>query len=238
MKRFTPVIQDINTPLDGETVHIPVDGVLLEGSLDIPAKATGVVIFAHGSGSSRHSRRNQLVAWRIREKGLGTLLFDLLTSEEEAVDDVTRELRFDIDFLANRLIATARWVLAQPGTQGMRIGFFGSSTGGAAALVAAARMGDEVGAVVSRGGRPDLAGDALPKVRCPTLLIVGGADENVLLLNEEALAELRCEKEIKVIPGATHLFEEYGALPQVAQHAAAWFRHHLGHGTIPSGGVS
>ncbi len=237
MKRFPPVIQD-NDPLDGETVHIPVDGVLLEGSLDIPAKATGVVIFAHGSGSSRHSKRNQLVAWRIREKGLGTLLFDLLTAEEEEMDDVTRKLRFDIDFLANRLIATARWLLARPGTQGMRIGFFGSSTGGAAALVAAARMGNEVGAVVSRGGRPDLAGDALSKVRCPTLLIVGGADENVLLLNEEALAELRCEKEIKVIPGATHLFEEYGALPQVAHHAATWFRHHLDTSTIPSGDVS
>src|SRR5438552_1770657 len=176
-----------------------------------PGCAAGIVLFAHGSGSSRHSPRNQFVARVIHESGNGTLLFDLLTPGEEIEDDVTTALRFDIGLLAQRLVAATHWVKSQPETQHLGIGYFGSSTGGGAALVAAAQEGKSVGAVVSRGGRPDLAADALARVQSPTLLIVGEHDEVVIRLNEEALARLRCAKELKIVPRATHLFEEKGA---------------------------
>jgi dienelactone hydrolase len=201
----------------------------------IPSGAGAVVLFAHGSGSSRHSPRNQYVARVIREAGIGALLFDLLTAEEEAVDILTRHLRFNIDLLADRLVDATKWIDAESDrlkyltrARHLRVGYFGASTGAAAALVAAAaRLGERVGAVVSRGGRPDLAGDVLPLVESPTLLIVGGADEVVIELNKEAFASLRCKKEMKIIPGATHLFEEPGALEQVARLAAEWFKEHL-----------
>lgn len=208
-------------------VRIPSGSVILEGELHVPAGAQGVVLFAHGSGSSRHSPRNQFVARTIREHGVGTLLFDLLTREEEAVDTMTRHLRFDIGLLADRLVDATTWIKGEDETRYLRVGYFGSSTGGGAALVGAAAVGEEIGAVVSRGGRPDLAGAALKRVKSPTLLIVGGWDEPVIELNEEAYAQLRCEKELKIIPGATHLFEEPGTLEEVACLAAEWFRRHL-----------
>jgi len=206
-------------------VQIRSGPVQLRGDLNIPATAQDVVLFAHGSGSSRHSPRNQFVARTIREAGVGTLLFDLLTKEEEAVDMHTAHLRFDIGLLAERLIDATRWIKAE--LDYLNVGYFGSSTGGGAALVAAAELGDSVGAVVSRGGRPDLAGDALPRVKSPTLLIVGGLDYPVIELNEEALARMRCEKELKIVPGATHLFEEPGTLEEVARLAADWLEKHL-----------
>lgn len=208
-------------------VKIPVDNVALDGELILPPGATGVVLFAHGSGSSRHSPRNQFVAGVIRRSGLGTLLFDLLTPDEESVDLYTRHLRFDIGMLARRLVAAANWLKTMRETRDLKLGFFGASTGGAAALVAAAELGETVGAVVSRGGRPDLAGAALPRVMSPVLLIVGGLDSQVITLNRQAYALLRCEKEMKIVPGATHLFEEPGTLDTVADLAAEWFRDHL-----------
>jgi len=206
-------------------VHIRSGDVQLQGDLSIPDGAQGVVLFAHGSGSSRHSPRNQFVARTIREAGVGTLLFDLLTRDEEAIDAHTAQLRFDIGLLATRLIDGTYWIKGE--LDYLKVGYFGSSTGGGAALVAAAELGDTVGAVVSRGGRPDLAGDALAKVESPTLLIVGGLDYPVIEMNKAALARLRCEKEMKIVPGATHLFEEPGTLEQVADLAAAWFQKHL-----------
>ncbi len=206
-------------------VQLRSGAVMLNGDLSIPAGAKGVVLFAHGSGSSRHSPRNQFVARTIREAGVGTLLFDLLTREEEAVDMYTAELRFDIGLLATRLIDATYWIKGE--LDYLNVGYFGSSTGGGAALVAAARMGDSVGAVVSRGGRPDLAGDALPKVKSPTLLIVGGLDYPVIEMNKAALSRMHCEKELKIVPGATHLFEEPGTLEQVADLAAGWFQRQL-----------
>jgi len=209
-------------------VQIPAGGATLEGELNVPAEAAGVVLFAHGSGSSRHSPRNQFVARTIREAGVGTLLFDLLTREEEAVELQTRHLRFDIGLLARRLADASLWVGREGDTRHLRVGYFGSSTGGGAALVAAAQLGAEVGAVVSRGGRPDLAGsETLGRVKSPTLLIVGGDDTPVIKLNEEAYAWLRCEKELKIVPGASHLFEEPGKLEEVARLAAGWFKTHL-----------
>jgi pimeloyl-ACP methyl ester carboxylesterase len=208
-------------------VRIPSGEATLEGELRVPASATGLVLFAHGSGSSRHSPRNQFVAQVIRDQGVGTLLFDLLTTEEEEVDLATRHLRFDIELLARRLADATRWAAGEEEPSRLRIGYFGSSTGGGAALVAAARLGKQIGAVVSRGGRPDLAMEALPLVVSPTLLIVGGRDDVVIELNMQAYAKLRCEKELRIIPGATHLFEEPGALEEVAQVAADWFRRHL-----------
>src|SRR5437762_7737585 len=205
-------------------VQIRSGKVILQGDLSIPTGAEGVVLFAHGSGSSRHSPRNQFVARMIREAGVGTLLFDLLTREEEAIDMRTRELRFDIGLL-ERLIDATHWIKGE--FDYLSAGYFGSSTGGGAALVAAAELGDSVGAVVSRGGRPDLAGDALPQVKSPTLLIVGGLDYQVIEMNQAALARMRCEKELKIIPGATHLFEEPGTLEQVADLAAEWFQRNL-----------
>jgi len=200
---------------------------MLEGELIVPVGASGVVLFAHGSGSSRHSRRNQFVARTIRDAGVGTLLFDLLTQAEEAVDITTRHLRFDIGLLAERLIDATNWIKSEPGTRHLRVGYFGSSTGGGAALVAAAELGEEIGAVVSRGGRPDLAEDALPRVKSPTLLIVGGLDYPVIRMNEHAYRQLHGEKELKIVPGATHLFEEPGTLEKVARLAAEWFQRHL-----------
>ena len=208
-------------------VQIPVSSAILDGDLIVPAEATGIVLFAHGSGSSRHSPRNKFVAQTIRNAGVGTLLFDLLTREEEAIDIHTRHLRFDITMLAERLAAAAEWVLGRKETGNLRVGFFGASTGGGAALVAAAKMGIEAGAVVSRGGRPDLAGDALPRVTAPTLLIVGELDDVVIQLNREAFDQLNCEKKMEIVRGASHLFEEPGTLEEVARLATAWFVGHL-----------
>jgi putative phosphoribosyl transferase len=215
-------------------VGIPAGDVILEGELNLPRDARGVVVFAHGSGSSRHSPRNQLVARAIRASGMGTLLFDLLTMEEESVDVFTHHLRFDIGLLAERLVNVIRWLNKEESwikehakPHHLRPGYFGASTGGAAALVAAATLDESIGAVVSRGGRPDLAGRALAQVESPTLLIVGGRDEPVIALNQEAYAKLRCEKELRIVPGATHLFEEPGALDEVARLAAEWFQRHL-----------
>jgi len=214
--------------------RIPARSAMLEGEADVGEESRGIVLFAHGSGSSRHSPRNQLVARSLRDRGLGTLLFDLLTREEEAVDLHTRHLRFDIALLAGRLVDASRWVRSRPETRALKIGYFGASTGGGAALVAAADLGNEIGAVVSRGGRPDLAADALTRVKSPTLLIVGALDEPVIELNEEALADLRCEKELRIVPGATSLCEEHGALEEVAPLAGEWFERHL-HGRSDTG---
>ena len=200
---------------------------VLDADLAVPAPALGVVAFAHGSGSSRHSPRNRFVADVLAGGGLGTLLVDLLTPEEERTDVRTGELRFDIDLLARRLAAIVDWLAADRRTAGFPVGLFGASTGGGAALVAAARRPAGVGAVVSRGGRPDLAGPALAEVLAPTLLIVGGEDTVVLDLNRRALAELRGEKRLEIVPGATHLFEEPGALDHVAASARDWFTTHL-----------
>src|SRR5438067_11560780 len=208
-------------------VHIPAGHATLAGNLNVPVNATALVLFAHGSGSSRHSPRNQFVARTLNDTELATLLFDLLTPEEELVDTRTAELRFDIDLLAERLVHATKWEKRQEQTGDLRIGYFGSSTGGGAALVAAAQLPDDVGAVVSRGGRPDLAGAALPRVRAPTLLIVGGDDVQVIELNRQAMAVLQAETELQIIPGATHLFEEPGALEQVAALARQWFQRHL-----------
>ena len=213
-------------PADGELSH-PAGNVTLDGDLTIPTSATGVVLFAHGSGSSRHSPRNTFVARTLCQAGIATLLFDLLPPEEEAKDNFTGCLRFDIGLLARRLVEATRWIANQPETHRSGIGYFGASTGGAAALVAAAEIGPAIDAVVSRGGRPDLACDALELVQSPVLLIVGERDETVLELNRSACARLTCEKELKVISGATHLFEEPGTLEEVARLAADWFRHHL-----------
>ena len=208
-------------------LQIPTGHAVLSGNLTIPENAMALVLFAHGSGSSRHSPRNQFVARTLNRAGLGTLLFDLLTPEEEALDSHTREHRFNIGLLAERLVHATKWARQQEEMRDLRIGYFGSSTGGAAALVAAAELPQDVGAVVSRGGRPDLAGDALPTVQAPTLLIVGGNDDIVIDLNEMARDQMRCEVKLEIIPGATHLFEEPGALEQVAQLASDWFVSHL-----------
>ena len=215
------------TKLEAREVHISAGSVMLNGELNVPEGASGIVLFAHGSGSSRYSPRNQYVARVIRDAGVGTLLFDLLTREEEAIDLQTRHLRFDISLLAKRLVNATNWLAAEGETSHLRPGYFGSSTGGGAALVAAAALGEKVGAVVSRGGRPDLAGEALPLVKAPTLLIVGGRDVPVIRMNQEAYAQLSCKKELKIVPGATHLFEESGTLEEVARLAAGWFLEHL-----------
>jgi dienelactone hydrolase len=209
------------------SVVIQAGGAELEGNLAIPQGARGIVMFAHGSGSSRHSSRNKFVAEVLRRAGLGTLLLDLLTPQEEQVDAHTRHMRFDIDLLADRLIGAMRWLDTQDDTRGLSVGLFGASTGGAAALVAAARRPDRVDAVVSRGGRPDLAGDELPHVHAPTLLIVGGRDTVVIELNKQAIARMVAPVELVIVPGATHLFEEPGALEQVAQLARDWFVRYL-----------
>lgn len=209
-------------------VRIPIGSTELEGILAVPESARGVVLFAHGSGSGRHSPRNRQVADVLRGAGLATLLIDLLTQDEEAEDVRTGHLRFDIGLLAERLAGATGWLKESPDTRALRIGYFGASTGAGAALVAAAKLPKDVGAVVSRGGRPDLAGDALGRVRAPTLLIVGGNDHRVIEMNEEAMDRLRSEKRLEIVPGATHLFEEPGTLDEVARLAADWFQLHLG----------
>lgn len=211
----------------GEYVTIPAGWVSLEGDLTIPQAARGVVLFAHGSGSSRHSPRNQMVARQLNAAGLGTLLMDLLTPNEEAIELQGGMRRFDIDLLVERLVHALDWLTVTQRTSALPIGLFGASTGAAAALVAAAMRPLVVRAVVSRGGRPDLAGSALPQVRAPTLLIVGGNDEQVIALNRQAYAQLSCEKRLDIVPGATHLFDEPGTLEQVAQLATEWFLRHL-----------
>ncbi|MDQ7820343.1 MAG: dienelactone hydrolase family protein [Armatimonadota bacterium] len=209
------------------SVRVPVEGGALDGDLAIPAAARGVVAFAHGSGSSRHSPRNRYVARRLQDAGLATLLIDLLTPEEEDVDRATAHLRFDIPLLGRRLLDIVRWVERDPQTAPLPLGLFGASTGAAAALRAAAERPDRVAAVVSRGGRPDLAADILPRVTAPTLLIVGGRDLPVLDLNRQALALLGGPARLEIVPGAGHLFEEPGALDRVAGLAAEWFLQHL-----------
>ena len=211
-----------------QQVRVEAGSAVLEGNLEIPEGARGVVLFAHGSGSGRYSPRNCFVARELRGAGLGTLLVDLLTEDEEAVDQYTAHLRFDIGLLADRLAGATAWLARDPQTAGLSVGYFGASTGGGAALVAAARSPDRVGAVVSRGGRPDLAGDALAAVKAPTLLIVGGDDEPVISLNEAAFARLGApEKQLVIVPGASHLFEEPGKLEEVARLAAHWFTRYL-----------
>jgi putative phosphoribosyl transferase len=214
-------------PIENVAVPIQAGEVMLAGDLGIPAKAQGIVLFAHGSGSSRFSPRNRFVAQVLQTGGLATLLFDLLTAEEEEIDLRTRHLRFDIGLLANRLVATTDWVLQQPTTRHLKIGYFGSSTGAAAALIAATQRANAVAAVVSRGGRPDLAMPALPQVKAPTLLIVGGNDFPVIQMNEQALAQLSAEAKLEIVPGASHLFEEPGTLEVVARLARDWFQEHL-----------
>ena len=208
-------------------VQIRAGPSVLPGNLNIPEDATALVLFAHGSGSSRHSPRNQFVARTLNEAGLATLLFDLLTPEEETIDMQTREHRFNIQLLAERLLRATKWAKQQEQASNLRTGYFGSSTGGAAALVAAVDAPQDVDAVVSRGGRPDLADEALPRVQAPTLLIVGGNDDIVIELNEQARDRMRCEAKLEIIPGATHLFEEPGALEKVAQLASDWFVNHI-----------
>jgi putative phosphoribosyl transferase len=213
--------------VEEQLVRVPAGPATLEGNLTLPGEARAVVLFAHGSGSSRHSPRNRYVARLLNEAKLATLLIDLLTVNEELIDMRTAQLRFDIELLAERLVDATNWLVQFPDTRQLRIGYFGASTGAAAALVAAAVRPDAVGAIVSRGGRPDLAGAALPHVRAPTLLIVGGNDGQVIELNRTALAQMRSEKQLVIVPGATHLFEEPGALDEVARLARDWFHRHL-----------
>lgn len=209
-------------------VRIPAGRAMLDGNLTIVERATGLVLFAHGSGSSRNSPRNQFVARTLNDARLATLLFDLLTPDEEAVDLYTRQHRFDIGLLAERLVHATKWAKQQNEIGDLRIGYFGSSTGGAAALIAAAQLPEDTATVVSRGGRPDLAGAWLAKVKAPTLLIVGGEDDVVIALNEQARGQMTCDCKIDIVPGATHLFEEPGTLEKVAALASDWFVKHLG----------
>lgn len=208
-----------------QSVQIPPTGV--NGDLVIPVSARGIVIFAHGSGSSRLSSRNRFVAAALQQQGLATLLLDLLTTKEEQIDLETRHLRFDIELLSTRLIQATRWLASQSDAGDLPVGYFGASTGAAAALIAAAALRESTRAVVSRGGRPDLAGDALGNVQAPTLLIAGGNDDPVIKLNQRALEALRCEKKLAIVPDATHLFAEPGTLEQVSELATAWFRQYL-----------
>ncbi|HCA56463.1 MAG TPA: hydrolase [Blastocatellia bacterium] len=209
------------------TIEIRLRSVTLEGDLVVPPGARGIVLFAHGSGSSRKSVRNRFVAGEIQKAGIATLLFDLLSEDEEAIDRYTRHIRFSIEMLGERLVGAIERVLAIPETRGLKVGLFGASTGAAAALIAAAQLPETVSCVVSRGGRPDLAARYLPLVRCPVLLIVGGRDNEVIELNKQAAGKLTCEKELVIIRGATHLFEEPGTLESAAETAAAFFRQNL-----------
>mgnify|MGYP001386738928 CR=1 FL=1 len=217
------VARTSRTALRPDSVRIEAGGIVLDGDLAVPPGARGVVLFAHGSGSGRHSPRNRAVAAALNDRGFATLLLDLLTPQEEAVDDRTAHIRFDIPLLAGRLGYAAEWLATHLATRTLRLGLFGASTGAGAALIMAAEKPAMVKAVVSRGGRPDLAGDALPNVRCPTLLIVGGEDHAVIRLNEEARVRMKAPVTLELIPGASHLFEEPGALEKVAQIAADWF---------------
>jgi dienelactone hydrolase len=218
------------------TIVVRVDRVKLEGTLGVPENARGMVLFAHGSGSSRFSTRNRYVARELRDAGLATLLIDLLSTDEEEVDATTRHYRFDIAMLAHRLVAVIDWLEREPDTRALGVGLFGASTGGAAALVAAAERPARVRAIVSRGGRPDLAGDALPRVEAPTLLIVGERDDVVIGLNEEARQRMRAPVDTIIVPGATHLFEEPGALEEVARLARDFLIEHLAHAPATSRG--
>ena len=227
------------TTIDEHPLRIPLGAVTIDADLTLPEHAAGLVLFAHGSGSSRFSPRNRHVARQLNEAGLATVLADLLTPAEEAVDERTRQLRFDIGMLGERLVGVTDWLGRQPPTTPLPVGYFGASTGAGAALVAAAQRPDAVRAVVSRGGRPDLADEALPEVRAPTLLIVGGNDVPVIGMNRQALARLSCEKQLVIVPGATHLFEEPGTLDAVATLARDWFLRHLAYrGTGGSMGAS
>jgi putative phosphoribosyl transferase len=208
-------------------IKIPVGEIELDGILQVPKSSLGIVLFVHGSGSSRLSSRNQFVATVLNEANIATLLFDLLTPSEDAIDERTREFRFNIPLLAERLLVATDLVKADANLSALPIGYFGASTGGGAALIAAAKAPKAIKAVVSRGGRPDLAGDYLPQVKAPTLLMVGGHDEPVITLNKDAFAQLRCIKELTIVPGATHLFEEQNALETVATLAKDWFIHYL-----------
>jgi putative phosphoribosyl transferase len=219
---------DMAAVMSGHDVTVASGPVTLRGLLGVPRDARGVVLFAHGSGSGRLSSRNNFVARSLQDAKLATLLIDLLTEDEERADARTGHLRFDIAFLAGRLRAATAWLAHSAETRGLKIGYFGASTGAAAALVAAAEMPDHVDAVVSRGGRPDLAGEGLSKVKAPTLLIVGSRDVPVIPLNEDAYAQLRCEKKLEIVSGASHLFEEPGTLEVVARLASSWFSKHLG----------
>lgn len=211
----------------GRLVHVSVDSATVAGNLSVPEGAEGIVLFAHGTGSSRHSPRNNFVADELRDGGLATLLIDLLTAEEKEIDRRTRRIRFDIDRLAERVVGAIDWLLEQPETKDLNIGVFGSSTGAAAALIAASERPEAIGALVARGGRVDLAEPVLDEVEVPSLFIVGGNDVQVLDLNRQALAQLETEKQLEVIPGAGHLFEEPGALDEVARLAREWFQRHL-----------
>jgi dienelactone hydrolase len=220
--------ESLNKGKENSEIRIPVDSIVLEGNFTVPEGATGIVVFAHGSGSSRHSSRNQYVARELQKRGFATLLFDLLTAEEERIDMVTAHLRFDIDLLANRLADVTTWLLSNPETKEFNIGYFGASTGAAAALIAAKEHDNVVKAVVSRGGRPDLAEKALSDVKAPTLLIVGGNDFQVIEMNQWALDRLTVkDKQMQIVPGATHLFEEPGTLEEVAYLAGEWFKKYL-----------
>jgi putative phosphoribosyl transferase len=223
--------ETVGQMIEERLVRIAAGSVTLEGNLNLPERTHAVVLFAHGSGSSRHSSRNRYVARVLNKENLATLLIDLLTSYEEEIDLNTEHLRFDIGLLAERLVAATDWLTQYPDTRHLPVGYFGASTGAAAALVAAAERPDVVGAMVSRGGRPDLARSALLQVQAPTLLIVGGNDIQVIELNRVALGQLRCEKHLVIVPGATHLFVEPGALDEVARLARDWFHRHL----VPAG---
>jgi putative phosphoribosyl transferase len=201
--------------------------VTLDGDLTLPEGAVGLVVFAHGSGSSRHSTRNRAVAHALQRRGFATLLLDLLTRDEERIDEQTREYRFDVDLLARRVVTATDWAESNPNLHHLPLGYFGASTGAAAALIAAAERADDIRAIVSRGGRPDLAGDALPRVSAPTLLIVGENDDVVIELNRDAMHRMRATVQLEIVPGATHLFEEPGALERVSDLAAEWFDRHL-----------
>src|SRR5829696_848397 len=214
--------------MEEREVRVSAGQVALDGNLGIPDETRGIVLFAHGSGSGRHSPRNRHVAQALREAGLATLLIDLLTPDEEEVDLQTRHLRFDVGLLAERLVGVTDWLAQNPRTQNLCVGYFGASTGAGAALVAATERSGVVGAVVSRGGRPDLAGEALPRVAAPTLLIVGGEDEPVIGMNRKAMGKMSTDKELEIVPGASHLFEEPEKLEEVARLAARWFARHLG----------
>lgn len=211
----------------GQIIHVPIGGLQLEGELTVPEKASGVVLFAHGSGSSRHSPRNRYVAQTLQDRGFATLLLDLLTRDEELIDERTAHLRFDIEMLASRLVAAIDWLAHRADTAQLPIGLFGASTGGGAALVAAALRPARVSAVVSRGGRPDLAGPALPLVAAPTLLIVGSSDIEVIRLNRAAMTQMRADVVLELVRGATHLFEEPGAIDEVARLAGTWFHQRI-----------
>ncbi len=213
-------------------VEIPIHPISLGGVLQIPKNSTSIVLFAHGSGSSRFSIRNQYVANKLNEANITTFLFDLLTPAEEKLDEFTSEFRFNIELLASRLVATTDWITQQPQTQSLPIGYFGASTGGGAALQAAAVRQELVKAIVSRGGRPDLAGASLAQVLAPTLLIVGGYDQVVIEMNQTAMQQMHCSKKLEIVPGATHLFEEAGALEEVAKLAKEWFIHYLASTTV------